>query len=312
MSEIATTDKSTEPLEPSSNNGPGLIIGRIWTLSASTFTQLVRMRTFYFILLFAFLIAAASNLDLLFTAAQKLRIIKETSLGAMSIFAWLYAIVATAMLIPRDLEDRTLYTILAKPVSRFEYLLGKLLGVLLTIGVALLVMLVLFTVVLWFRQQGIVAEQREFLSNNPRFTPEEVDQDIAHLKSQGVGWNLLAATWAIFLKSSVVVAMTILISTFASSSLFTIIVAATAFLIGHFHKISFNTLAQDTGNPVIEMLGKLVVLLIPDFRTFNIVDTVAAGVPIPSGTLTEMGILTAFYLVMYSLISLYLFFDKEF
>ena len=312
MSEAKATENSSHPAQPSSKSGPLMIVGRVWTLAASTFTQLVRMRTFYFILLFAFLIAAASNLDLLFTAALKLRIIKETSLGAMSIFAWLYAIVATAMLIPRDLEDRTLYTILAKPVSRFEYLLGKLLGVLLTIGVALLVMLVLFTVVLWFRQQGIVAEQREFLSNNQRFTPEEVELDIAHLKAQGVGWNLLIATWAIFLKASVVVAMTILISTFASSSLFTIIVAATMFLIGHFHKISFSTLAQDTGNPVIEMLGKLVVLLIPDFRTFNVVDTVAAGVPIAGGVLAEMGILTAFYLVMYILISLYLFFDKEF
>jgi ABC-type Na+ efflux pump permease subunit len=311
MSDTASPDVSPSPARKRVS-GPLLILGRVWTLAASTFTQLVRMRTFYFILLFAFLIAAASNLDLLFTAAQKLRIIKETSLGAMSIFAWLYAIVATAMLIPRDLEDRTLYTILAKPVSRFEYLLGKLLGVLLTIGVALLVMLALFTVVLWARQQGIIAEQQEFLSNNPRFTAEEVQADIAHLKSQGVGWNLLAATWAIFLKSSVVVAMTILISTFASSSLFTIIVASTVFLIGHFHKISFSTLAQDTGNPVIEILGKLVVMLIPDFRTFNIVDTVAAGTPIANGVLAAMGILTAFYLTMYILISLYLFFDKEF
>ena len=106
--------------------------------------------------------------------------------------------------------------------------------------------------------------------------------------------------------------MTILISTFASSSLFTIIVGATIFLIGHFHKITFNTLAEESGNSVIQIIGKFVVLLIPDFRTFNIVDTVAAGVPIANGVLAEIGILTLFYLVMYSLVSLYLFFDKEF
>lgn len=312
MSDTTATEISPQPTESRSNNGPGLIVGRVWTLAASTFTQLVRMRTFYFILLFAFVIAISSNLDVLFTAAFKLRIIKETSLGAMYIFAMFYAIVATAMLIPRDLEDRTLYTILAKPVSRFEYLLGKLVGVLLTIGVALLVMLVLFTIVLWFRQQGIVAEQHKLLSNNPRFTPEDIAADIAHLKAQGVGWNLLAATWAIFLKSAVVVALTIMISTFASSSLFTIIVSSTIFLIGHFHKITFERLAQDTGSPAIEVLGKGVVMLIPDFRTFDIVDAVAAGVPFGTGTMGAMALLTAFYLVMYTLISLYLFFDKEF
>ena len=56
--------------------------------------------------------------------------LKDVSLGAMSIFTWLLAVLATAMLLPKDIEDRTLYTILAKPVPRFEYLLGKLLGVL--------------------------------------------------------------------------------------------------------------------------------------------------------------------------------------
>ena len=63
--------------------------------------------------------------------------LKDVSLGAMSIFTWLLAVLATAMLLPKDIEDRTLYTILAKPVPRFEYLLGKLLGVLALLFVAL-------------------------------------------------------------------------------------------------------------------------------------------------------------------------------
>jgi len=41
-----------------------------------------------------------------------------------------YSIAATALLLPRDVEDRTLYTILSKPVPRIEYLLGRLVGVL--------------------------------------------------------------------------------------------------------------------------------------------------------------------------------------
>lgn len=303
----------SEPLAPIKTMSPGLILGRVWTLAASTFTQLVRMRSFYFILLFALLIAAASNLNLLFSPEQKLRVIKNTSLGAMSMFAWLFAIVATAMLIPRDLEDRTLYTILAKPVSRFEYLLGKLCGVLLTIALALGAMLILFSVVLWFREAGIVAEQRQVLESSGRFSEQDVASELALITRQGVGWNLLFATWAIFLKSAVLVAMTILISTFASSSLFTIIVGATVFLIGHFHKLAFQSLsAEMEGNTLVAVLGKIIGLVIPDFRTFNVVDMVAAGVPISAGVMTSMGVLALFYVVTYSLISLFLFFDKEF
>lgn len=303
----------SDPIASIRTMTPGLIIGRVWTLTTSTFTQLVRMRSFYFILLFALLIAAASNLNLLFSPEQKLRVIKDTSLGAMSMFAWLFAIVATAMLIPRDIEDRTLYTILAKPVSRFEYLLGKLCGVLLTIALALLAMLALFATVLWFREQGILSEQRTFLQNSGRFSAEEIAAELEIISRQGAGLNLLYATWAIFLKSAVLVAMTILISTFASSSLFTIIVGATVFLIGHFHKLAFQSLSADMDDStMVSVLGKTLGLVIPDFRTFNVVDQVAAGTPIATGVMAAMGLLALFYVVVYSLISLFIFFDKEF
>ncbi len=65
---------------------------------------------------------------------QEFQVLKDVSLGAMSIFTSLLAIVATAQLLPRDLEDRTIYTILAKPVPRYEYLIGKLAGVLLLLA----------------------------------------------------------------------------------------------------------------------------------------------------------------------------------
>ena len=58
---------------------------------------------------------------------------------------------ATALLLPKDVEDRTLYTILAKPVPRFDYLAGKLLGVLLLVFVSLALMDVLMTAVLQIR-----------------------------------------------------------------------------------------------------------------------------------------------------------------
>ena len=148
--------------------------GRIWVLASSTFTQLVRMRTFYFLIVFAILVAAASNLDLLYTPAQKLRILKDASFGAMSIFSWLFAIAATAVLIPRDLEDRTLYTILSKPVPRLEYLLGKLGGVMLTIGVALVVMQVLFTGFLFFREVTVLASERQYLESQGEMSAAEI------------------------------------------------------------------------------------------------------------------------------------------
>ena len=89
---------------------------------------------------------------------QEFQVLKDVSLGAMSIFTSLLAIVATAQLIPRDVEERTIYTILAKPVPRYEYLAGKLLGVLLLLEISLIAMTAVFLAVIFVMEQMLVSE----------------------------------------------------------------------------------------------------------------------------------------------------------
>ncbi len=108
----------------SSRDIPFFSLSRVWTIGQGTVTQLIRMKTFYFLLGFAAVVIAVGNLHIPSTPARELEVIKKVSFGTMDLFAWLFAIVATALLIPRDLEDRTLYTILSKPVRRIEYLIG--------------------------------------------------------------------------------------------------------------------------------------------------------------------------------------------
>ena len=100
----------------------------------------------------------------------------------MSIFTSLLAIVATARLIPQDLEDRTIYTILAKPVPRFEYLLGKLAGVLLLLALSLIIMSALFFIVLSFREQIVLRETMRQMSAAP---PEQVAEALRRCSNVG-------------------------------------------------------------------------------------------------------------------------------
>ena len=117
---------------------------RIAAITGNTFTELVRLKVFYFLLIFALLLIANSLFMARLSFQQEFQVLKDVSLGAMSIFSSLLAIVATAQLLPRDLEDRTIYTILAKPVPRYEYLIGKLAGVLLLLALSILAMSALF------------------------------------------------------------------------------------------------------------------------------------------------------------------------
>jgi len=287
---------------------------RIWTIAMGTVTQLLRMKTFYFLIAFALLVAGLANIDITSASAvEKLAGIKKIAFGAMDNFAWLYALAATALLIPRDLEDRTLYTILCKPVRRVEYLLGKLLGVLIVVAVALAVMFLLCLGLLFLRETGLINETLADFRESGHFSPEDLQQQIDLIRAQGPRAGLAFAALASFLKASVVAAMAILISTFASSSLFTIITSIFFFLIGHAHGMMTEFWSKQFGeNIVLRFLIKLFKLLIPDYQIFSFSEGIVAGGQIIPSLVSQMGMLTLGYLVLYLLLSLMIFLNKEF
>src|SRR3979411_953401 len=130
----------------------GFSPARIFAISINTLIELPRQKVFYVLLIFALLLIGCSVFMARFSFQQEFQILKDVALGAMSIFTSLLAIIATARLIPQDIEDRTVYSILAKPVPRFEYLLGKLAGVFLLLAIGILLMSAMFVVVLYARE----------------------------------------------------------------------------------------------------------------------------------------------------------------
>lgn len=293
--------------------GHGLFsVRRVVVLARHTLTQLTRMRVFYFLGIFAAILIASSMFVLRYNSPeQELKILKDFGLGAMTLFVSVFAIVATSMLIPKDVEDRTLYTILSKPVLRIEYLLGKLLGVLMLLGISLLVMDGLFTSVLYMRQSMIVTEQIEML--RAQGLGEDAVEALRGLISDaGVSWSLQAAMFAVFLKGAVLAALTLLISTFASSSLFTIVVSITAFFVGH---VQADARAfyqnHEIGGEFMRYAAGLAALIFPDFQLFNVVDAVVAGEVIGWGGLGTISAIAAGYVTVYMMLAWYSFFDKE-
>ena len=142
---------------------------------------------------------------------------------------------------------------------------------------------------------------------------KEVNEQISLINQQGVRPELAIAALASFLKSSVVASMAILISTFASSSLFTIITSIFFFLIGHAHGMMTDFWLHKTeGNIIIRMLTKIFRLLIPDYQLFSFSEGVVSGAQIVPAVVWSMGFLTAGYLFVFLLISLMIFLYKEF
>jgi hypothetical protein len=206
MSDPTTTPAESAPRTTPRAAGksvPIFSIGRVYTIASSTVTQLVRMKTFYFLLAFALVIVAVGNFNIPATPAKELSMIKKVAFGTMDIFAWLFAIVATALLIPKDVEDRTLYTILSKPVRRIEYLLGKLGGVLAVIAISLVAMYAICAVVIFSRESLFVAAEYESMVASGQYTEAEIDEQLSLIQQQGLRAELGIAVLASFFKAAV-------------------------------------------------------------------------------------------------------------
>ena len=133
------------------------------------------------------------------------------------------------------------------------------------------------------------------------------------INTQGLRPALLLAPLSIFLKASVAAAATLLLATFASSTLFTGVCGVAVYIIGHFQGLARSYLLSGESPGLLErILSALVALIFPDMKVFDIVDDVTAGTAIPVGAIAKMAGLAALYLTVYTGIACLTFSEKEF
>lgn len=126
-------------------------MGKIVAIALNTFKEAVRNKILYFLLIFALLIMGFSTFvsDLSIAAPDKL--IKDVGLASVDFFGFLIAIFVGIYLIYNEIERKTIYTIVSKPIDRSQFVLGKYFGLLFTIYVNMAIMTIFLFIVLYFR-----------------------------------------------------------------------------------------------------------------------------------------------------------------
>jgi ABC-type transport system involved in cytochrome c biogenesis permease component len=282
---------------------------RISAITSNTITELTRLKVFYALLVFGLVLIGSSIFMAEFSFQQEFQILKDVSLGAISIFTSLLAIVATARLLPQDVEDRTVYTILAKPVPRFEYVLGKIAGVLLLLAISTLLMSAAFVLVLYMREQAVAHAVARQLSNAPR---DQVADAVRAVRSAAFNVNIVPGIVIIYLKACLLAALTLFVSTFATSNIFTIVVMAFIYFIGHLEATAREYWLQEHSSGLIaRVFLAIVALLFPDLQAFNLVDDIVAGTAISMALFAKTALLGVFYTVIYTLLAAFAFYGRE-
>ncbi|MBM3335440.1 ABC transporter permease, partial [Candidatus Sumerlaeota bacterium] len=133
-------------------------MGKVWAIAANTFKEAVRNRILYILLIFAIVLLLFSGAVRELTVSAQERVIQSLGLGCISIFGLLIAVFVGIGLVYNELDKKTIYTIISKPIDRWQFILGKYFGLLLTIYVNILIMTLFFYCSLYF--QSFTSDQQ--------------------------------------------------------------------------------------------------------------------------------------------------------
>ena len=145
---------------------------KIWAIAVNTFKEAVRNRILYILLIFAVLLLLFSGMVRDLTIAAEDRVIRSLGLGAINLFGLMIAVFVGIGLVYNELEKKTIYTIVSKPIDRWQFILGKYFGLLLTIYVNILIMSLFFYFALcWQEFTGDEAAAAYFQAAGPEGPP---------------------------------------------------------------------------------------------------------------------------------------------
>ena len=244
-------------------------------VAGAVFKESVRDRVPYSMAAFAVLLIAASYLISQLTAGQDLKIIKDLGLAAISWFGLLIAIFIGIGLVSKEVERRSVYALLSKPLSRGQFILGKYAGLVFTLLVNISAMTAAFALVLGYMDWSTGAATK------------------AAWPAPALDPRLLVAIGLTMSELMIVTAIALFFSTF-SSPLLSALLTFGLWVAGHFNQDLRNFEAV-VDVPAISWIARVLYYLLPNLAPFNIRAEVAHGVGVPAMDV----LLTLAYAVIY-------------
>lgn len=231
---------------------PYSLFSRIVSIARNTFREAIRDRILYNLVLFVLLLTACAVLLGDLTDGQEARTIVNVGLNAMLLFGAFIAIFVGVGLVSKEIEKRTVYGLLAKPIRRSEFIVGKYLGLCATLAVNTAIMGVGVTLALLYVK----------------------------------GTALIGPAWTsvllIYFELMIVTAVAIVFSSFSTPAL-SALLTFMVFIIGHLSS-SLRDLGAVMKSPAAAYLLEAIYYLLPNLSLFSFRTEAALGI-VPGGTL---------------------------
>ena len=251
---------------------------KIIALAINTFREAIRDKVLYSLIFFAVLMIGISVILDNLTIGEPTKIIKDFGLASIEFFGLLIAIFVGIGLVYKEMERKTIYNILSKPIHRYQFIIGKYLGLVLTLMIEVLTMSLALFFILYF-YEGMIT------------------------------FTLLPAIGMIFVALMIITALALLFSTFSTpilSGLFTL----SFFMIGHLTP-DLLELGKKAGSQSLHYLTEALYYIIPNLEYFNIKGQVVYQVPLEKGYLFFASLYGLFYILIILLFSMVIFQNRD-
>jgi Cu-processing system permease protein len=245
-------------------------------IALNVFRESVRDKVLYNLLLFAILMMAASYLIGQLTAGQDVKIIKDLGLSATSVFGLFIAVFIGIGLVSKEVERRSVYSLLAKPIHRYQMVVGKYGGLTLTLVVNVAIMAAALYAVLAYMVWGVPAEV-EKTWDAPALDPA-----------------ILKAIVLILLELMIITATALFFSTF-STPILSAALTFGLFIVGHF-STDLRNFEQVVNSPATAKLARGLYWILPNLAQFDVKAQVVHAQPVPFGYIALAGAYAAVYI----------------
>ena len=261
-------------------------------IAINVFRESVRDKVLYNLVLFAVLLTGASYLIGQLTAGQDVKIIKDLGLSATSMFGLFIAVFIGIGLVSKEVERRSIYALLAKPIRRYELVVGKYCGLTLTLAVNVAVMAAAIYIVLAFMSWRASAA------------------DAAVWDAPALDPALLKAIALIFVELMLVTAVALFFSTFSSPMLSAAFTFG-LYIVGHFSS-DLRNFQQVVDSPAAARLARGLYWVLPNLAQFDIKADVVHGVYVPAGYIATAVLYGVAYIALLLTVSALVFSRRDF
>jgi len=243
-----------------------------WIIAKTTFADAIRQKVLqiFMVVAIALIIMSIAFAQTLTFSTQgaggDLSLVKSFGLGMITIAGILIAVMNGVYMVPREIERKTIYTILSKPVNRWEFIVGKMIGSWLTLGAAIGLMGIVFLAVITVKAMGMQGGGASSTAIAAGL------QEAATSSVQIFDMNMLYGIILAYLQVLVLSSIIIMFSTFLTPTV-NFFMGVAVYIVGSLITIIETLKNSPELGRISQMLYEVVYAIIPNFDKFNVTNT---------------------------------------